>query len=267
MKNKMFLNMQKWWKQHNIQEQIFLSMLLLTLLAIGVLGTISYYTTNSSLESNYKQAHNTTLKNSSKVMDLNLRSIIDKTRSILIDPNLKHLMSGDLEYMGNEFKLADQKSLEDILDTVMLQEKSVNSAALMDFHGHYFFQSNAGQGPYNFYSYYRKYDFQEEAWFKETQKNNGKEVFWANGVLGGTDKEKVFCFTKLLNDPVTGEPIGCMVVNLSRGLLRDSFVKGDEGYKTSNYIIIDTVHYNTLAFIDRETKKEAEIMKALANDG
>jgi two-component system sensor histidine kinase YesM len=266
MKNKMFLTIWRWWKQHNIREQIFLSMLLLTILAIGVLGTISYYTTNDSLERNYKESHETTLKNSSRVMNLNLKPIIEKTRAILTNANLPDLMSGELEYMGSEFTLTDQKRLENILDTIMMQEKSVSSAVLMDFYGHYFFQSNVNQGPYNFYSYYRDNDFQDEAWFMETQKAAGKEVFWATGVLGGMEKKEIICFTKLLNDPATGKPIGCMVVNLSRGLLRDSFVKGDEGYETSNYMIVDKKHNNKLVYIDAETGDNAEIMNAFVEN-
>lgn len=39
-----FLNGWKWWRRHNIRDQIFMSMLFLTILAIGVLGTriVSY---------------------------------------------------------------------------------------------------------------------------------------------------------------------------------------------------------------------------------
>ena len=39
-----FLNGWKWWERHNIRDQIFMSMLFLTILAIGVLGNriVSY---------------------------------------------------------------------------------------------------------------------------------------------------------------------------------------------------------------------------------
>ena len=53
MKNR-FLNCWKWWKRHNIRDQIFMSMLFLTVLAIGVLGTVSYHMEKATIEENYR---------------------------------------------------------------------------------------------------------------------------------------------------------------------------------------------------------------------
>ena len=67
------------------------------------------------------------------------------------------------------------------------------------------------------------------------------------GVLGGEeDTEKVFCFTKILNNPSTGLPMGCMVLNLSRRMLGESIVEGDEEYHTSAYMIMDEDHDMTV---------------------
>lgn len=261
MKNRVVLKCWNWWKNHTIREQVFLSMLFVSLLSIGVLGFSAYRMSRRTIEGNYQKAHVLTLKNSSRVMDLTLKPIVDKSREILNDPELKGLMSGDREYDRQEFRLTDQRELEQILSTIMTQEKSVHSAGLFDLRGHYYFSSNISRGTYEIYNYYREHDYMADSWIAKTEAANGREVFWGHGVLGGIDRDDVVSFTKLLRDPSGGEPIGLLVINLSRGLLRSSFVEEDEGYSTSHYMIIDPGNGNEVIYGDDDDTDYSEIMR------
>ncbi len=261
---RVFLNNWKWWKRHNIREQIFISMLFLTILAIGVLGTISYYTTKGSIEKNYRASYETTLKNSSRVLDLKLKPVIDKARNILVDERLTEILEGEGNYRNNKFLTEDQRILEDILDTITFQEEAVSAVAVMDFHGHYFFQSNINRGAYTLYEYYNEHDFWDEEWYPETESAGGREVFWGDSVLVGSGWDEGFCFTKILNDPDNGEPMGCMIVSLSKGMLGASFVKGDEGYETSTYMIVDEKHGDNLVYIDGTQSEGETLMNAFS---
>lgn len=262
MKKERFLQQKMWWKRHTIQEQIFLAMLSFTILSFAIIGLIAYYTNKSSMEKNYQMSHETTLQNSSRVMDLVMQPIVDNSRSILQNKELEKLLGGGLEYKGIEFTLADQRKLDTVLETVTRQEKSINSIALMDFYGHYYLMSNTSSGTYSFYHYYRDHDFMEEEWYEKTEAAQGREVFWGCGVLGGWDQDGIVCFTKILNDTSSGEPIGCLVVNLSREMFRNMIVKGDEGYKTSMYMIVDRDHGDRLVFSDSDSDEITDVLNA-----
>lgn len=262
MMKERFLRQKMWWKRHTIQEQIFLAMLSFTIFSLVILGLIAYYTNKSSMEKNYQVSHETTLQNSSRVMDLVMQPIVDNSRSILQNKELGTLLGGKLEYNGIEFLLSDQRKLDTVLETVTRQEKSINSIALMDFYGHYYLMSNTSSGTYSFYYYYRDHDFKEEEWYEKTEAAQGREVFWGRGVLGGWDQDGIVCFTKILNDTSSGEPIGCLVVNLSREMFRNMIVKGDEGYKTSMYMIVDRDHGDWLVFSDSDSDEITDVLNA-----
>ena len=262
MMKERFLRQKMWWKRHTIQEQIFLAMLSFTIFSLVILGLIAYYTNKSSMEKNYQVSHETTLRNSSRVMDLVMQPIVDNSRSILQNKELGTLLGGKLEYNGIEFLLSDQRKLDTVLETVTRQEKSINSIALMDFYGHYYLMSNTSSGTYSFYYYYRDHDFKEEEWYEKTEAAQGREVFWGRGVLGGWDQDGIVCFTKILNDTSSGEPIGCLVVNLSREMFRNMIVKGDEGYKTSMYMIVDRDHGDWLVFSDSDSDEITDVLNA-----
>ena len=262
MMKERFLRQKTWWKRHTIQEQIFLAMLSFTIFSLVILGLIAYYTNKSSMEKNYQVSHETTLQNSSRVMDLVMQPIVDNSRSILQNKELGTLLGGKLEYNGIEFLLSDQRKLDTVLETVTRQEKSINSIALMDFYGHYYLMSNTSSGTYSFYYYYRDHDFKEEEWYEKTEAAQGREVFWGRGVLGGWDQDGIVCFTKILNDTSSGEPIGCLVVNLSREMFRNMIVKGDEGYKTSMYMIVDRDHGDWLVFSDSDSDEITDVLNA-----
>ena len=89
---------QKAWRQLSIQNQIFLSMFLITLLGVGVLMNIVYKTSIDAIEQNYRASYQSTLKNSSRVMDMNLKNIVDVGRSFLNDEALQQILEKGNEY-------------------------------------------------------------------------------------------------------------------------------------------------------------------------
>lgn len=62
-KKKQASGIQKAWRQLSIQNQIFLSMFLITLLGVGVLMNIVYKASVDAIEQNYRASYQSTLKN------------------------------------------------------------------------------------------------------------------------------------------------------------------------------------------------------------
>ena len=102
---------QKAWRQLSIQNQIFLSMFLITLLGVGVLMNIVYKTSIDAIEQNYRASYQSTLKNSSRVMDMNLKNIVDVGRNFLNDEALQQILKKGNEYGGSKFASTDREKL------------------------------------------------------------------------------------------------------------------------------------------------------------
>ena len=123
---------QKAWRQLSIQNQIFLSMFLITLLGVGVLMNIVYKTSIDAIEQNYRASYQSTLKNSSRVMDMNLKNIVDVGRNFLNDEALQQILEKGNEYGGSKFTSTDREKLRVIANemAVALQKNGKNIYAV-----------------------------------------------------------------------------------------------------------------------------------------
>ncbi len=227
-----------WWTYQRIQQQIFFSMLLVSLLGTALLGSISYRISSRALEENYQLSHEYALKNSSKVLDMKLSPVIEMIRSFLYDPNLQHVLEEQTEDGRQSFAGTEQKLLKNVGERLTKQENSVNYVAFMDLYGHYYLLSNVNLGTYEFYQYYGEHNFLEEFWSREARAANGREVFFGQSVLGGIPSNG-FSIVKYLNNPATLEPMGYLVVDVNRRMLGNFLVTGTEGYETNEYLIAD----------------------------
>ena len=123
---------QKAWRRLSIQNQIFLSMFLITLLGVGVLMNIVYKTSIDAIEQNYRASYQSTLKNSSRVMDMNLKNIVDVGRNFLNDEALQQILEKGNEYGGSKFASTDRVKLRVIANemAVALQKNGKNIYAV-----------------------------------------------------------------------------------------------------------------------------------------
>lgn len=250
--------MKKWFGKNGIQEQIFFSTLLIAVLAMGVLGYVAYMSSAKAIEQNYKESYDSTLKNSSKVMDMNLGNIIEAARGYISDPELCSLLEESC-YGGYQFTASDQKKLDDLTDALVTQQVSVNAVAFMDLHGHYYMRNNINVGTYHFYTYYKEHDFLDEVWTDVVKTAAGKEVFFAEDVMTGGNPS-VICMAKYLINPSTSEPMGYLVIPLSKKMLRKSIVVSGMRYQTNSFMVIDENAENGLVYFDGDMEKRSDML-------
>ena len=229
---------QKAWRQLSIQNQIFLSMFLITLLGVGVLMNIVYKTSIDAIEQNYRASYQSTLKNSSRVMDMNLKNIVDVCRNFLNDEALQQILEKGNEYGGSKFASTDREKLRVIANEMASQQVWVNYIVFTDLYGHVYQLNNVNQGTYDFYNYYSDKDILEESWVKQAKAAQGKEIFFRDSILKAGTK-KGFSYAKYMINPSDGQGMGYMVVGLSQKLLGKSFVMGNESFDSSNFMVVD----------------------------
>ena len=255
---------QKAWRQLSIQNQIFLSMFLITLLGVGVLMNIVYKTSIDAIEQNYRASYQSTLKNSSRVMDMNLKNIVDVDRNFLNDEALQQILEKGNEYGGSKFASTDREKLRVIANEMASQQVWVNYIVFTDLYGHVYQLNNVNLGTYDFYNYYSDKDILEESWVKQAKAAQGKEIFFCDSILKAGTK-KGFSYAKYMINPSDGQGMGYMVVGLSQKLLGKSFVMGNESFDSSNFMVVD--EDDQLVYFVGNEERENAIMQSYSNPG
>lgn len=253
---------QKAWRQLSIQNQIFLSMFLITLLGVGVLMNIVYKASVDAIEQNYRASYQSTLKNSSRVLDMNLKNIVDVGRSFLNDKSFQQILENGNKYGGSKFSSGDRTKLRKVANEMASQQVWVNYIVFTDLYGHVYQLNNINQGTYDFYMYYADKDILKEDWVKAANEAKGREVFFKDSILAVGSKAG-FCYAKYMINPSDGEGMGYMVVGLSQKLLGKSFVMGNESFNSSNFMVLDE-EGKLIYFVGNE-EREAAIMEAFSN--
>ena len=261
-KKKQASGIQKAWRQLSIQNQIFLSMFLITLLGVGVLMNIVYKASVDAIEQNYRASYQSTLKNSSRVLDLNLKNIVDVGRSFLNDKSFQQILENGNKYGGSKFSSGDRTKLRKVANEMASQQVWVNYIVFTDLYGHVYQLNNINQGTYDFYMYYADKDILKEDWVKVANEAKGREVFFKDSILAVGSKAG-FCYAKYMINPSDGEGMGYMVVGLSQKLLGKSFVMGNEGFNSSNFMVLDE-DGELIYFVGNE-ERETAIMEAFSN--
>ena len=261
-KKKQASGIQKAWRQLSIQNQIFLSMFLITLLGVGVLMNIVYKASVDAIEQNYRASYQSTLKNSSRVLDMNLKNIVDVGRSFLNDKSFQQIMENGNKYGGSKFSSGDRTKLRKVANEMASQQVWVNYIVFTDLYGHVYQLNNINQGTYDFYMYYADKDILKEDWVKVANEAKGREVFFKDSILAVGSKAG-FCYAKYMINPSDGEGMGYMVVGLSQKLLGKSFVMGNEGFNSSNFMVLDE-DGELIYFVGNE-ERETAIMEAFSN--
>ena len=261
-KKKQASGIQKAWRQLSIQNQIFLSMFLITLLGVGVLMNIVYKASVDAIEQNYRASYQSTLKNSSRVLDMNLKNIVDVGRSFLNDKSFQQILENGNKYGGSKFSSGDRTKLRKVANEMASQQVWVNYIVFTDLYGHVYQLNNINQGTYDFYMYYADKDILKEDWVKVANEAKGREVFFKDSILAVGSKAG-FCYAKYMINPSDGEGMGYMVVGLSQKLLGKSFVMGNESFNSSNFMVLDE-EGKLIYFVGNE-KRETAIMEAFSN--
>ena len=261
-KKKQASGIQKAWRQLSIQNQIFLSMFLITLLGVGVLMNIVYKASVDAIEQNYRASYQSTLKNSSRVLDMNLKNIVDVGRSFLNDKSFQQILENGNKYGGSKFSSGDRTKLRKVANEMASQQVWVNYIVFTDLYGHVYQLNNINQGTYDFYMYYADKDILKEDWVKVANEAKGREAFFKDSILAVGSKAG-FCYAKYMINPSDGEGMGYMVVGLSQKLLGKSFVMGNEGFNSSNFMVLDE-DGELIYFVGNE-ERETAIMEAFSN--
>lgn len=229
-----------------------------------MLANFMYKASVETIEQNYRISYESTLKNSSRVLDMNLRSIIEGGRSFLNNETLRQILEHGDEYGGSKFSTKDQEKLKDIANELASQQPWINYIVFADLSGHYYQLNNINIGTYDFYNYYYGKEISKEAWAEKVMEAKGKEVFFGEDIPG-TGNGDGFSYAKYMINPSSSEPMGFMIIGLSKKMLGRSFVISNEGFESSQFMVIDESQDNKLVYSVGNEEKIANVMEAFSS--
>ncbi len=250
----------KWVWQKNSRKPLRLTAgiaMLLAVLLIGFLGQLAYVSSEHAVWQTYLSSYGNALQNSSRVLDMNLKNVIEVVRSFLNEPGMKAVLEGANTTLPTEFSSTDKKTLEDVAKSLSQQNAAVNDILFMDLQGNHYLLNNVNLGTYEFDQYYQKHELLQEAWVAASRDAKGKEVFWGENIFG-IDMGNVFYMTKYLINPSTGRPMGYLAVALNKSMISRSFVNTSGSYESAVSFVVE--QNGTDLIISQGSEEQKEIL-------
>lgn len=236
-----FRNVKETIRIMSVRRQIFFSMLIIIVLLNIVLGNFIYKRCVNAIESNYENTYISSLVDKNKIFDMLLSNIVNISRSILVNKEVCDAMEYGNYYGKLDASDKNYKIMKDFVNELSNQDALISSVAIMDLSGNIYFSNNIGYGTYGFYNYWKTHNYKNEFWIDDTKKAKGLEVFYGEAILPGmTKKNNQISLAKYLINPNTNRPMGFMVIQVSKQILKKSFDINNGLYASEQIFVLDS---------------------------
>lgn len=245
-----------------IQNQILISMIIISVISTAIIGGIVYTISKKTIEDNYKNTRINNLEVSSNIIDIQLKSIVDLGRTLLIDSSFMNILindskiTDDIEFSGTQNQVVLGKTLRNITS----QDNMIEGISVVSESGSCYFSSNRSDFNSHYYDYFRTNNILEEDWIQLARDAKGKEVFVGYNVLWPEYEGGGVCYVKNLINPGNNESMGFVIVNIQENLLAKAFGSKKEGFQTNRYMIIDADSEYPCIYINSDESEKEKIL-------
>jgi len=255
------------WKKRSIKNQILISMLICLILAVALVGCITFIFSKKTMERNYQNSHRHNLEVSGSIIDIQLQNLVDLSRTLLNNQNFKQIMAKK-QKKSSYFSSLDDVVLNHTLRDLAEQNKYIQSTVVIHKMGNIYFYSKLTLQNGKMLKYHKDENILAMDWVKVADQEMGKEVFYGYNVLFD-DNNETFSMVKALKNTENGEDLGYIVFNIKKSMFLSAFGKGDEGYVTNQYMIFDKNESRSvrrpdwnLVFFQGVTDVQQEVLEA-----
>ena len=252
-----------------IKNQILISLIIISVASTAIIGGIVYTISKKTIEDNYKNVRVNNLEVSSNIIDIQLQSIIDLGRTLLIDSNFMSILIGDskitddIEFSGTQNQVVLGKTLRNITS----QDNMIEGISVVSESGSCFFSANRSDFNSHYYDYFRVNNILGEDWIQAARDARGKEVFYGYNVLWPDYEGGGVCFVKNLINPGNGKSMGFVIVNIQENLLAKAFGSKKDEFQTNRYMIVDKGSKYPCIYINSDETDKDEILQDYLSGG
>lgn len=225
----------KRYQESTIKEQIQQAIIMVSVLSIIVLGSASYLFTKNLMERNYVEDFTSSLQIANKVMDIQLKSVIDTTRNLLLNKDFMGALEDANQNEGKYFSTNNMQRLSASLGSAIEKELLIGEIVAIDMTGKIYSYSLSTRENTDYRFGYE--DILERDFIQQARENKGKEFFYGRNVLK-EENQKTVSMVKQVNNLSTGEAQGYLVVNIRKKIFESSFGTGKNRYETNGYMVV-----------------------------
>ena len=229
------------------------------MLTLGV--SIFALTTNKIVE-NYQQDFYYSLQTSDNIVELQLNSIIEGMRNLLLKEPYMNALSEAGQEKGSYFSSKETRILERSVNELTLQQASVQEVLSVSLDGKLHIHSKKSDLS-QYTSYYRNGEILKQDWIKEAQDADGKEIILGSNALTG--KDDTLSIVKYLRGSQEGSGVGYLIVNVSKNVFKKAF-ENRGNYKTNCFMVVDENADNRLIYFQGDESYKEDIYEAYASD-
>ncbi len=197
---------------------------------------------------------------------MRLNNIINIGRSLLNDKRVCQALAYTSEKGIISTSDINYKTVNNFIEDLSSQDALITSIALMDLGGNLYFANNLSYGTYDFFTYSKNNNYENEYWVKEAKEEKGLEIFYGKPVLVGTDKKNnQISIVKYLINPSNSKPMGYMVIQLSEQILKKSFSISDSFYESDEIMVLDLNRENSVVYYTGSEEDTSVIYESFLN--
>ncbi len=231
------------YRRLSIRKQIFVALVAIVVITTMAFGAALYAASSRTISQEYEKAHANGIEVAGNLLDSNLRSIIDEERSYLTNTAfLENLAKGTAG--SRTFPASTNRAIVSQMQKTLFSGTAIRDILVVNTAGNVAFASQNDSNRQYIQRYFHTDSILAQSWVQDAVDARGKEVFYPYNVLftdGGSSAdhaEEAFSVVKMLAGK-EGNARGFLVFNVRKNYLSSVFGTEDEGYDTSDYLIID----------------------------
>lgn len=224
-------------KKRTIKEQVLFAMTAVALLAIVTLGAAIFSLSKQTIERNFQSAHTHNLGVSSNIIEIQLKAIVELSRTLLVDADFMDAVAYAGEEEAPYFNSLDSLNIEHAFRNISSQNTYIQNMIVISKNGNIRFYTKLSNQSGKMSHYYDDGEILEGDWVQIARQAKGREIFLERNVLFD-DKNMTFSMVKEIISPSTGDFLGYLIVNVKKEILDEAFGEMDEDYTTNRYLIV-----------------------------
>lgn len=248
--------------RRTIQQQIQTAIIAISIISMLTLGVSIFALTTNKIVENYQQDFYYSLQTSDNIVELQLNSIIEGMRNLLLKEPYMNVLSEAGQEKGSYFSSKETRILERSVNELTLQQASVQEVLSVSLDGKLHIHSKKSDLS-QYTSYYRNGEILKQDWIKEAQDADGKEIILGSNALTG--KDDTLSIVKYLRGSQEGSGVGYLIVNVSKNVFKKAF-ENRGNYKTNCFMVVDENADNRLIYFQGDESYKEDIYEAYASD-
>ena len=248
--------------RRTIQQQIQTAIIAISIISMLTLGVSIFALTTNKIVENYQQDFYYSLQTSDNIVELQLNSIIEGMRNLLLKEPYMNALSEAGQEKGSYFSSKETRILERSVNELTLQQASVQEVLSVSLDGKLHIHSKKSDLS-QYTSYYRNGEILKQDWIKEAQDADGKEIILGSNALTG--KDDTLSIVKYLRGSQEGSGVGYLIVNVSKNVFKKAF-ENMGNYKTNCFMVVDENVDNRLIYFQGDESYKEDIYEAYASD-